>query len=125
MRPTLKFAPALPFDDRPSVILINIYKAQPGRQDEVLKLLETATRDVMRHLRGFVSCAFHKGVDGRSVALYAEWESAEAWRAMSTDDRMRTAMMPVFAISTCQPLLFDASSPIWPPLAAVKTRESA
>lgn len=114
MRAALKFAPALPFTDRPSVVLINIYRTTPGRQDELLHLLEGVARDVMRRLPGFISAAFHKGVDGQSVALYAEWESVEAWREMAKNAEMEAAMTPVFAMSKCEPMLFDASPPIWP-----------
>jgi heme-degrading monooxygenase HmoA len=114
MRPSLKFAAALPFTDRPSVVLINIYKTTQGRQEELLRKLETAARDVMRGLPGFISAAFHKGVDGVSIALYAEWESVDAWRGMANDETIAEAMKPVIEMSTCEPMLFDASAPIWP-----------
>src|SRR4051812_46144816 len=110
MRPNLQFAPVEPLTLRPVVTLINIYKAQPGRQDELLRMLEDVTERQTRHMRGFVSSTFHKGIDGRTIAAYAEWESVESWRAMAGDPRTVDAMRPVFAIATCQPQLYETAS---------------
>jgi len=114
MRSNLQFAPPVPATRRPTVTLINVYKALPGKQDEVLRLLDHATDTVTRHLRGFVCATFHKGIDGRTVANYAEWESVEAWRAMTDDPRMCEVMAPVMAIAACQPQLFETASTHWP-----------
>jgi heme-degrading monooxygenase HmoA len=114
MRTSLQLVPAEPLTARPTVTLINVYKAQPGKQDELLRHLDHATESVTRHMRGFLGATFHKGIDGRTIANYAEWESVEAWRAMAGDPRTKEAMAPVFAISTCQPQLFETTSVHWP-----------
>ncbi len=71
--------------DTPVVTLVNVFTVDPERQEELLAMLEQATEEVIRHLPGFVSANFHRGLDRTKVLNYAQWESREAFEAMFRD----------------------------------------
>lgn len=92
------------------ITLINVFICAPERQAQLVGLLRALTRDVVRHLPGFVSATVHRGLDGESVANYAQWESEAAWRAMVRHNRVRDRMGPIVAIATFQPRLYELAS---------------
>jgi quinol monooxygenase YgiN len=69
----------------PHATLINVFTVEPDRAYELAALLDDATDRVMRHVPGFVSANIHVSTDGARVVNYAQWESAEAYRAMLAD----------------------------------------
>ena len=78
-----------------SVILINLLKAKPGKQEPLLALLRENTETVIRTLQGWKSTRLIAGKDGSAVVIYSEWESAAAVEAMRADPRMK-AYFPKF-----------------------------
>ncbi|MEV6641242.1 antibiotic biosynthesis monooxygenase [Amycolatopsis sp. NPDC051371] len=74
--------------------LINVFTVEPARQRELVDLLVAATEEVMRHRPGFVAANIHAGAEGTRVVNYAQWESADAFRAMLTDPRARSTCRP-------------------------------
>jgi len=66
----------------PVVTLINVFTVDPSKQDELVKVLDDATEKVIKDLPGFVSANIHRGLDGRHVVNYVQWESREAMDAM-------------------------------------------
>ena len=88
------------------VTLINVFTCTPERQDELVRLLQALTDEVMRRLPGFISASVHRGLDGKHVANYAQWESEAAWKAMVRDPGVQARMGPVVAIATFQPHLY-------------------
>ena len=77
---------------RPGVTLINVFRVAPDRCDELLTVLVAATRDVMRHVPGFVSANLHRALDGTRVTNYAQWASREAFEAMLQNPAAREHM---------------------------------
>lgn len=69
----------------PVATLINVFTVRADRQRELVELLTAATEEVMRFQPGFVSASIHASEDGTRVVNYAQWESAEAFRAMLGD----------------------------------------
>jgi quinol monooxygenase YgiN len=67
------------------VTLINVFAVRPERQRALIDLLERATEEVMRDRPGFVSANLHRGLDGTSVANYAQWRSVADFEAMLAD----------------------------------------
>lgn len=67
------------------VILINVFTVAPSNQNEVLELLTRATKDHVRHAKGFISARLHRSLDGTKVTMYAQWQSMEAYQAMRND----------------------------------------
>ncbi len=94
-----------------TLVLINTFTVEPSRADELLAVLEDATDEVMRHVPGFISASFHKSLDGKSVANYAQWESKDAFDAMLQDDKARTHMSKAGEIATSfEPIQYHAVS---------------
>lgn len=72
--------------------LINVFTVDPDRAADLAALLDTATEQVMRHRPGFRSANIHISTDGTRVVNYAQWDSAEAYRAMLADPTARQHM---------------------------------
>jgi len=62
--------------------LINVFTVDPDRAAELAAVLDTATEEVMRDQPGFRSANIHISTDGTRVVNYAQWDSAESYRAM-------------------------------------------
>jgi quinol monooxygenase YgiN len=74
--------------DKP-VILINVLKVKPGKQDALIALLKQNTDTVIRTLNGWKTTRLIAAQDGGSVVIYSEWESPAAIEAMRGDPRMK------------------------------------
>ena len=70
-----------------SVILINLLKAQPGKQDALFALLKQNTDTVIRPLHGWKTTRLIAAKNGSGVAIYSERETA-AIEAMRVNPRM-------------------------------------
>jgi quinol monooxygenase YgiN len=68
--------------DNELVTLINVFNVEPQNQDKLIKLLERATEEVMKHQPGFISANIHHSLDGVRVVNYAQWKSKEAFENM-------------------------------------------
>lgn len=92
-------------DDSP-VVLINIFKCDPRRQEDLIEHL-AALAQVQRALPGFVSATLHRGLNGRVVANHAAWASATDWKVMTRHPQVVAAMEPILAIATFEPHLYE------------------
>ncbi len=97
--------------DNAPVVLINTFKVQPDRQDELLDLLATLTRAQVG-LPGFVSATLFRGVNGKTVVNQAVWRSVDDWKAMTRTEAVSAAMLPIMAIATFEPNLYEAGEVI-------------
>ena len=66
---------------------------------ELADLLHAATEEVMRHQPGFRSANIHVSTDGTRVVNYAQWDTAEAYRAMLDDPTTREHMAEAAALA--------------------------
>jgi len=71
-----------------SVILINLLKVKPGKQDILIALLKENTETVVRTLHGWKTTRLIAARDGAGVVIYSEWETPAAVEAMRSDPRM-------------------------------------
>lgn len=94
----------------PVLTLINVFTVDPDRQDHLVGLLERATEEVMRHRRGFVSANIHRGLDGITVANYAQWASREDFEAMLADPVAREHMGEITEFAEARPGLYEVVS---------------
>ncbi len=92
--------------DEAPVVLINIFKCEPHRQDELLDHLAALAR-VQTGLPGFVSATLHRGLNGRTVANHAVWRSAADWKAMTRHPAVVQAMGPILSVATFEPHLYE------------------
>jgi quinol monooxygenase YgiN len=83
----------------PVATLINVFTVRPDRQRQLVDLLVRATEEVMRHHPGFVAANIHASEDGTRVVNYAQWESAEAFRAMLANPEAREHMRECGALA--------------------------
>ena len=74
------------------VILINLLKVKPGKQDALIALLKQNTDTVVRTLHGWKSTRLIAAKDGAGVVIYSEWESPAAVEAMRSDPRMESLL---------------------------------
>ncbi len=88
------------------VVLINVFKCESTRQDELIDHL-TALNHVQRGLPGFISATLHRGVNGRTVANYVVWAAAEDWKAMTRHPDVVEGMRPIMALATFEPHLYE------------------
>lgn len=91
----------------PSVTLINVFTVDPAQQDELVDLLVRATEASVRHAPGFVSARLHRSLDGTKVAMYAQWQSREAYQAMRGDPGSRPYLERALAIATFEPGMYE------------------
>lgn len=94
----------------PLVTLINSFTVEPDQQDTLVALLERATDEVMRHRPGFVSASIHRGLDGTTVANYAQWASRADFEAMLADPVAQKHMGEARAMAMASPLLYEVAS---------------
>jgi quinol monooxygenase YgiN len=74
------------------VTLINVFTVQPEKADQLVKLLDDATDQVMRFQPGFVSANIHRSFNGKHVTNYAQWRSMKDFEAMQQNPRAREHM---------------------------------
>ena len=91
--------------------LINVFTVEPDRAAELAALLSTATEDVMRRRPGFRSANIHVSTDGARVVNYAQWDSAEDYRAMLEDPTAQQHMAQAAALAiSFDPHLYTVES---------------
>ncbi len=93
------------------VVLINVYRCQPERQDALMDLLAVMVR-TQREAHGFISATLHRGLNGKVAAVHAVWRSREDWKAMARSAATNAAMEPIMAIATFEPHLYEAGEVI-------------
>lgn len=96
--------------DAPVLTLINIFTVEPGRQGDLVRMLERATEDVMRHRPGFVSANIHRGLDGSTVVNYAQWTSRTDFEAMLGDSAATEHMRAITEFAESRPGLYEVIS---------------
>ncbi|PZO04421.1 MAG: antibiotic biosynthesis monooxygenase [Alphaproteobacteria bacterium] len=102
----MKDVPLTDDPDAVPVVLINVLKCQPEKQEALLELL-ARLMSVQRALPGFVSATLHRGLNGKTVANHAVWRSVEDWKAMTRNPGVSAAMNPIMAIATFEPNLYE------------------
>jgi quinol monooxygenase YgiN len=92
------------------VTLINVFETKPETQEALVRLLDQATTQVMRHLPGFVSANIHRSLDGKHVANYAQWASAEAFQRMLENPEAQSHMRKASELGQSAPVLYRVAS---------------
>ena len=83
-----------------SVILINMLKVKPGKQDALIALLKQNTDTVIRTLHGWKTTRLIAAKDGAGVVIYSEWETPEAIEAMRSDPRMKAYFPKIMELAS-------------------------
>jgi quinol monooxygenase YgiN len=91
-----------------SVVLINLLKVKPGKQDALLALLKQNTDRVIRTLQGWKTTRLIAAKDGAGVVIYSEWESAAAVEAMRSDPRMKAYFPKIMELASLESIVGSA-----------------
>ncbi len=83
-----------------SVILINLLKVKPGKQDALIALLKQNTETVIRTLPGWKTTRLIAAKDGAGVVIYSEWETPAAVQAMRDDPRMKAYFPKIIELAS-------------------------
>lgn len=92
----------------PSVILINLLRVEPGKQDALIALLKQNTETVIRTLQGWKSTRLIAAKDGAGVVIYSEWESPAAVEAMRSDPRMKAYFPKIAELASLDSIVGSA-----------------
>ena len=90
------------------IILINLLKAKPGKQDALIALLQQSTDTVIRTLNGWKTTRLIAAEDGSGVVIYSEWETSAAVAAMQSDPRMQAYYPKVGELASLDSLMGSA-----------------
>jgi quinol monooxygenase YgiN len=83
--------------------LINVFTVDPGNQQKLIDLLTTATETAVSHVKGFISSALHRSLDGKKVTMYAQWESLEDYQAMRDNSMASPYLDQALGIASFDP----------------------
>jgi len=95
--------------DQDVTTLINVFTVAPENQQRLLDLLADATESVMARQPGFVSANLHRGLDGTSVANYAQWRSREDFEAMLGNREAQAHMGKAHELAEVEPRLYEVA----------------
>jgi quinol monooxygenase YgiN len=90
------------------VILINLLKVKPGKQEALLALLQQTTDTVIRTLQGWKATRLIAAQDGAGVVIYSEWETPAAVEAMRSDPRMMAYFPKIAELASLDSLMGSA-----------------
>jgi len=90
-----------------SIILINLLKTLPGKQDALIALLKQNTDTVIRTLHGWKTTRLIAADDG-SVVIYSEWETAADIEAMRSDPRMKAYFPKILELASLDSVVGSA-----------------
>jgi quinol monooxygenase YgiN len=90
------------------VILINLLKVKPGRQDALIALLKQNTDTVIRTLPGWKTTRLIAARDGAGVVIYSEWESPAAVESMRSDPRMKAYFPKISELASLDSVMGSA-----------------
>jgi len=91
-----------------SVILINLLKVKPGKQDALIALLKQNTDTVVRTLHGWKATRLIAAKDGSGVVIYSEWQTPAAVEAMRSDPRMKAYFPKVIELASLDSIVGSA-----------------
>ena len=93
------------------ITLINTFTVSPAKKDELIAVLDEATRSCMRQQPGFVSANIHASLDGKRVVNYAQWRSKADFEAMQKNPASREHMGKAAALAEhFEPVLYSVRS---------------
>lgn len=87
------------------VILVNLLKAAPGKQEALIALLKQNTETVIRTLHGWKATRLIAAEDGAGVVIYSEWETPADVEAMRGDPRMMAYFPKIIELASLDSMM--------------------
>jgi quinol monooxygenase YgiN len=94
---------------RAPLTLINVFTVPSEKQDELIALLTEVTRRSVRHHKGFISASLHRSIDGKKVAMYAQWASIEDYESMRRNPGPAPALEQALKLATFDPGMYEVA----------------
>jgi len=91
-----------------SVVLVNLLKVKPGKQDALIALLKQNTDTVIHTPHGWKTTRLIAAKDGASVVIYSEWESPADVEAMRGDQRMKAYFPELIELTSLDSIVGSA-----------------
>ena len=91
-----------------SVILINLLKVKPGKQEALIALLKPNIDTVVRMLPGWKTTRLIAAKDGAGVVIYSEWENPAAVEAMRSDPHMQAYFPKIIELASLDSVMGSA-----------------
>ncbi|MGO9836037.1 MAG: antibiotic biosynthesis monooxygenase family protein [Polyangiaceae bacterium] len=89
------------------VTFINVFTVKPADQSRLVEILARVTEKSVRHAPGFVSASLHRSLDGKKVAMYAQWRSLEDYEVMRKDPAPAAELREALALATFEPVAYE------------------
>jgi quinol monooxygenase YgiN len=93
--------------DNKVLTLINVFRVEPGKQQELVRLLGQATQLTVRFAQGFMSASLHRSLDGTRVVMYAQWRSIEDYEAMRSNPSASPYLQQALALAEFEPGMYE------------------
>jgi heme-degrading monooxygenase HmoA len=90
-----------------AVTLINVFTTAPENQQQLIDLLHQVTVSVMSKQPGYLSARIHRGLDGRRVAVYAQWRSRADFAALADNPDAAAHMRRARTLANFEPVLYE------------------
>jgi quinol monooxygenase YgiN len=87
--------------------LINVFTVEPANQQKLVDLLTLATEGSVRQIKGFISSALHRSLDGKKVTMYAQWASIEDYEAMRKNSTASPFLDQALEIASFDPGMYE------------------
>ena len=113
------------FEDKP-ITSINVFFVEPEDQGRLVERLGQVTGAFVRNVPGFMGSTLHRSLDGKKVAMVAQWASEAAYRAMRDNPASSAQLKEVLAYAMFEPGTYEVVEAFAPQKAATTaTREQA
>jgi quinol monooxygenase YgiN len=87
--------------------LINVFTVEPSNQQKLIDLLTLATTGTVSTIKGFISSALHRSLDGKKVTMYAQWQSMEDYQAMRNNSTASPFLDQALQIASFDPGMYE------------------
>ncbi|MDH6231378.1 quinol monooxygenase YgiN [Mesorhizobium soli] len=87
------------------VILINLLKVDPSKQEALITLLKRNIETVVSTLDGWRASRLVAAKDGANVIIYSEWDTPAAVEAMRNDPRMKAYFPQILDLASFDSVL--------------------
>jgi quinol monooxygenase YgiN len=89
-------------------VLINTFRVAPERAEELMALLEQATKETIRFRPGYVSANLHLSDDRTRIVNYVQWRSRADFEAMLQDPVARDHIAEIGKVAmSFDPMMFE------------------
>lgn len=87
--------------------LINVFTVDPANQEKLVGLLTKATETTVSQVKGFISSALHRSLDGKKVTMYAQWETLGDYQAMRNNPTASPYLDQALEIASFDPGMYQ------------------